>query len=126
MFMKYKCIEFDRMDVERSCVVELDGSSLEEVRVEWLMSEYGLELNEVLEESFDLKYFNSIKTLSLVGIVASSKINGSDLEIVQALSRKSGIKMLHIKIMSQLWVAIKKILPGSLRWRSMAKAPYLW
>jgi len=65
--MKYKCIEFDRMDVERSCVVELDGSSLEEVRVEWLMSEYGLELNEVLEEKDGWKYSKNGKMLGRDG-----------------------------------------------------------
>ena len=85
-----------------------------------------LGLKEVLAESFDLQYFNRIKTLSLVGIFASSKINASDLEIVQALGRGTGIKMLHIKIMSRLWFAIKNFLPGSLKWRSMAKSPYLW
>jgi hypothetical protein len=62
----------------------------------------------------------------MIGLMASSKTNTSDLEIVEALNRRYGQKIFHIRLMSQIWSFIKKNLPGSLKWRSMAKAPYLW
>ena len=85
-----------------------------------------LGLTEVLANSFNLEHFNSIKMLSMVGLMASSRTSTLDLEISRALDNKYGLKILHLRLLSQLWFVIKKVLPPSLKWRSMAKTPYLW
>ena len=49
--------------VEGSCVVELEGSSLEEVRVKWMMDEYKLDLDWIMEEKDDWNYSKDGKML---------------------------------------------------------------
>jgi len=110
--------------IEKSMPVRNCGTCFKCRRTQ--MALYCLGLTEVLAQSFDLEQFNKIKTLSMVGLMASGKTNISDFEVVDALNRQYGKKILHIRLMSQIWSFIKKNLPGSLKWRSMAKAPYLW
>lgn len=110
--------------IEKSMPVKNCGACFKCRRTQ--MALYCLGLTDVLAKSFDLEKFNKTKTLSMIGLMASSKTNTSDLEIVEALNRRYGQKIFHIRLMSQIWSFIKKNLPGSLKWRSMAKAPYLW
>jgi hypothetical protein len=110
--------------IEKSMPVKNCGTCFKCRRTQ--MALYCLGLTDVLAKSFDLEKFNKTKTLSMIGLMASSKTNTSDLEIVEALNRRYGQKIFHIRLMSQIWSFIKKNLPGSLKWRSMAKAPYLW
>jgi len=110
--------------IEKSMPVKNCGTCFKCRRTQ--MALYCLGLTDVLAKSFDLEKFNKTKTLSMIGLMASSKTNTSDLEIVEALNRRYGLKIFHIRLMSQIWSFIKKNLPGSLKWRSMAKAPYLW
>jgi len=85
-----------------------------------------LGLTDTLDKSFDIDHFYKIKTASMIGLVASSKANTSDLEIVEALEEKYGLRIIPIKIMSKLWLAIRAVLPESVKWRSMVNRPYLW
>jgi hypothetical protein len=109
---------------EKIIPVKNCGSCFKCRRTEFALDCLGL--TNVLVKSFDLEHFNKIKTLSMIGLMASSKTNISDLEVVEALNNKYGQKIFYIRLMSQIWFFIKNILPGGLKWRSMAKAPYLW
>ena len=85
-----------------------------------------LGLTEVLAKSFNLEHFKTIKMRSMIGLIVSSRSSTLDLEISRALDHKYGLKILHVRLLSQFWFVIKKVLPSSLKWRSMAKMPYLW
>lgn len=81
---------------------------------------------ELIRNNFDLNFFKRIRSASLVGLFASAKKDNLDLEVVDEIVKKYGLKVLHLRVAGFVWSTVRNYIPGGLKWRSMAKAPYLW
>ena len=81
---------------------------------------------ELIRNNFDLSFFKQIRSASLIGLFASAKKDNLDLEVVDEIVKKYGLKVLHLRVAGSVWSTVRNYIPGGLKWRSMAKAPYLW
>lgn len=81
---------------------------------------------ELIKNNFDWILFKRIRSASLIGLFASAKKDNLDLEVTDEIIKKYGLKVLPLRIAGAVWFVIRKYIPGGLKWRSMAKSPYLW
>ena len=81
---------------------------------------------ELIRNNFDLNFFKRIRPASLIGLFASAKKDNLDLEVTDEIVKKYGLKVLHLRVAGSVWSTVRNYIPGGLKWRSMAKAPYLW
>ena len=80
----------------------------------------------LLNNSFDLKYFSKIKNLLIIGLFSQKDRNVSDTEVCNQLIDNKGIYVLHLRIIGFIWKCLKKMAPGWLEWRIKEKYPYLY
>jgi len=81
---------------------------------------------ELIKNNFGFSFFQQIRSASLIGLFASARKDNLDLEVTEELEEKYGIKVLYYKFLGTIWSVIRNYVPGGLKWRSMAKKPYLW
>jgi len=85
-----------------------------------------IHLQALIPESFDYEIYQKKRTGLLVGLYASAKKDSLDLEIVDELNKRYGIKLLPHRLAASIWSAVRKYLPAGVKWRIEARVPYLF
>jgi len=83
-------------------------------------------LKESIRESFDFALYQKKRFALMVGLFANARDNSLDLEVVDELNERYGLKMLLIRLVASIWFVIRKYLPAGVKWRMEAKAPHLF
>ncbi len=85
-----------------------------------------IHLQALIAESFDYQLYQKKRAALLVGLYASAKKDSLDLEVVDELNKRYGLKVLPYRLLASIWCAARKYLPAGVKWRIEAKAPYLF
>jgi len=85
-----------------------------------------IRLQALIAENFNYQLYLKKRTALLVGLYASAKKDSLDLEVVDELNKRYGIKLLPYRLAASIWYTVRKYLPAGVKWRIETRVPYLF